>query len=227
MNPFTELLAIIDDWTDAPGNTILSKRGDTDVWINVDRATRLLLEITDFLNDRHDAFPEATQLITELWKFLVHPDSLWRDPANRQNGLPEGWKGMMQALAAVWDKESTPITALTSAQLESLRGTLEEMRVLVGEIPELSAEERDYLLDLIRKCQRLLDIENPDFTQARSACMETIGAAAVACAAHRSEKSSSLFFQALKLGGYWFSAFTSSALANITSDTALKMLTSH
>lgn len=227
MNPFTELLAIIDDWTRTPGSTILVKRGEELVWDGMDRAIRLLLEISDFLRDRREDFPTSQQLILVLWDFLVQPDRVWGSTGHTQDSVNVGWRAMMEAMAAVWDKESAPIVVLDSAKLESLRGTLEEVRVLVGEMLELPSEERDYLLELIGKCQRFLDTESIDFPAARAACMEVVGATAVTAVQHGGEKSKTLLQKILAIGGTWFSAFSSGATANIASETALKMLTAH
>ena len=228
MNPFTELLTIIDDWTSTPGQTIRAKRGDSDVWPNIDRAVRLLLEISDFLHDRQEAFPNGQQLTAVLWEFVIHPDVQWNNTGHSQKPVEDGWRAMMEAMAAVWENESAPIVVLDSTQLQSLRSTLEEVRVLVGEMLELSSEERDYLTNLIGECQRLLDVECVDFPVARGACMEVVGAATVAVATHQgTEQSQTLFQKILRIGGYWFAAFSSSAVAEIASSTAMRMLTDH
>ena len=228
MNPFTELLTIIDDWTSTPGQTIRAKRGNSDVWPNVDRAVRLLLEISDFLHDRQEDFPNGQQLTAVLWDFVIHPDAQWNNTGHSQKPVEDGWRAMMEAMAAVWEKESAPIVVLDSTQLQSLRSTLEEVRVLVGEMLELSSEERDYLTNLIRECQRLLDGECVDFPVARSACMEVVGAATVTVATHQgTEQSQTLFQKILRIGGYWFAAFSSGAVAEIVSSTAMRMLTDH
>ncbi|MCU9969450.1 hypothetical protein FYZ43_08625, partial [Mobiluncus mulieris] len=109
MNPFTELLAIIDDWTKADGNTIRTKRGDNDVWPNIDRAVRLLLEISDFLHDRQEVFPKGQQLTAVLWDFVIHPDVQWNNTGYSQQPVEDGWRAMMEAMAAVWENESAPI----------------------------------------------------------------------------------------------------------------------
>ncbi|NMW80347.1 hypothetical protein HHJ73_00890 [Mobiluncus mulieris] len=176
MNPFTELLAIIDDWTKADGNTIRTKRGGTDVWVNVDRATRLLLEITDFLRDRPEPLPQQQELLDELWDFVVHPESLWSNMNHPQQDLSTGWRGMLQALAAVWDNESVPVKLLTPTQLQTLRETLIEIREQFGIVTQMPPDTRRYLADLVDRALACLDREFTDARLARSFVMETSGA---------------------------------------------------
>lgn len=214
-NPVTQLLELLDEWD--TGENVFSSRGlnsDDPLagWRNIRKATDLLSRIEDF-TDRIGTTDRYADTLATMWMRVILPRSDWLhveaaalEPADLER---------FHMLEDLYSNLGGLATAITSAELETLRETLVELREQIGGLGQLPSEQRNYLLQLIANCLRLLDAEDPDLVAVRATSNELAGACLTAVPSLPEEDRKEFFNKLVKIAFTWFGNATSGAAGGI------------
>lgn len=223
-NPARDLLDLIDSWDTA--SSLVVRRGsgnntetDLQFWEAQKRAARLLSEVEQFLRE-DGTYEEDAPALVDAWVFLFPPRDDWCTATDSLPQLSGALRMTFRQIARRIDEQSVPVTELTPETIESLRQTLLEVREQVRVLAQLAPEERDRLLDLVRHALWLIDNEDTQPEDIRTATCEVVGALLPVVTLVPEEQRESFFSRLLHMAGTWVGDVTAGAagalLANVT-----------
>lgn len=179
-NPARELLELMDSW-ESDGTLVMRRTAgavnsgeSVEFWEAQKRAVGLLMRVEEFLKD-DGSYEDDAETLVEVWQELFPPRNDWCvEPVSRY--MSRGTRSMLRQIGRRMERESAPLTDLTPEVVKGLREALEELRVQLGVVPELPAEERERLLQLVGHALRLLDDPGAPAEEVRSVSCEVAGA---------------------------------------------------
>lgn len=160
-NPFPELLALLDSWTNTPGSVAAVRAEDGDSsridWAAQLEAARLLREAEAFTRAFED-WPTYEQVFRNAAWLLFQPQAQWRSHAAQDTGLFPEIRRVFGLLSKMYEYEShTAPTPLRREALDALRIALEDLRTGICVFPDHLKQDRERLLGIVDRCFELLD----------------------------------------------------------------------
>ncbi|MFB2571387.1 hypothetical protein [Micrococcus sp. IITD107] len=223
-NPFTSLLEILDDWWSKNAVVQAQRIGNGRVdWVRHREALEYLFAAEDFISGFEDR-AEYEELIRSLWKVVIVPEAKWSqsavEPLSTEN------KTAMRSLGRLYRFEATrsPLS-LSDEDRECLREALEEMREILGAVPENFHEDRDRLIQMIRECLELLGDDEVDLVKLRARTNEAAGAALPLAVVLSEEDREHFLKAALRATGTWVSNTTAGAVGGVLASGAAPLIT--
>lgn len=179
-NPAHELLDLMDSW-ESDGTLVMRRTAGAvndaasmEFWEEQKRAAGLLMRVEEFLKD-DGSYEDDAETLVEVWQELFPPREDWC-ATSVPRYMSRGTRSMLRQVGRRMERESAPLTDLTPEVVEGLREALEELRVQLGVVPELPAEERERLLQLVGHALRLLDDPGAPAEDVRAVSCEVAGA---------------------------------------------------
>lgn len=171
-NPARAMLDLVDLWSKAD-ETVSQRRGihgplGTPLYRSQDYAVRVLRDLEQVL-EREDALEEYQSLLDELHAFVYTPSQDWERVTASFNGAK---RMALSALTRWLDTVPGATFSLTQAQVDALRGALQECLNIIDAEHAEGEKFFDYLRYVLTSCLELLEGESVDLLDLRSLSYE-------------------------------------------------------